>query len=92
MEWTKTWYSRNTFVSFDASVKWAYYADQMREAHSQWRISNAPHEPALKVHTAWDLGINDTTNIWFFQIYWKEVRIMTTTKCQEKVSLIMSMC
>lgn len=64
------------FVSFDASVKWAYYADQMREARSQWRISNVPHEPALKVHTAWDLGINDTTAIWFFQIYGKEVRII----------------
>ena len=62
------------FVSFDASVKWAYYADQMREARSQWRISNVPHEPALKVHTAWDLGINDTTAIWFFQIYGKEVQ------------------
>ena len=64
------------FVSFDASVKWAYYADQMRDARSQWRISNVPHEPALKVHTAWDLGINDTTAIWFFQIYGKEVRII----------------
>ena len=46
------------FVSFDASVKWAYYADQMRDARSQWRISSVPHEPTLQVHTAWDLGIN----------------------------------
>ena len=64
------------FVSFDASVKWAYYADQMRDARSQWRISSVPHEPTLQVHTAWDLGINDTTAIWFFQIYGKEVRII----------------
>ena len=64
------------FVSFDASVKWAYYADQMREARSQWRISSVPYDPILQVHTAWDLGMNDTTAIWFFQIFWKEVRLI----------------
>ena len=31
MEWTKTWYSRNTLLALTFSVKWAYYADQMRE-------------------------------------------------------------
>jgi hypothetical protein len=27
-----------------------------------------PYDPALDVHTAWDLGINDQTSIWFAQV------------------------
>ena len=62
------------FVSFEASIKGAYYADQIREARKEWRISKVPYDPALDTYTAWDLWFNDTTAIWFFQIHWKEVR------------------
>ena len=62
------------FVSFEASVKWAYYADQIRDARKEWRISRIPYEETLPVHTFWDLGMNDTTAIWFVQFLWKEVR------------------
>ncbi len=27
-----------------------------------------PHEPELPVHTAWDLGMSDSTAIWFIQV------------------------
>ena len=64
------------FCSFEASIKGAYYADQLREARTQGRISKVPFEPSLDVYTVWDLGINDTTAIWFFQILWKEVRLI----------------
>ena len=62
------------FVSFEASVKWAYYADQIRDARKEWRISRIPYEETLPVHTFWDLGMNDTTAIWFVQFLGKEVR------------------
>lgn len=62
------------FVSFEASIKWAYYADQIREARKEWRISKVPYDPVLDTYTAWDLWFNDTTAIWFFQIHGKEVR------------------
>ena len=64
------------FVSFEASVKWAFYADQIRDARKEWRISLVPHEITLPVFTFWDLGINDTTAIWFVQIFWKEIRVI----------------
>ncbi len=35
-----------------------------------------PYEPLLPVHTAWDLGIGDSTAIWFFQVAGKEVRVI----------------
>ena len=41
------------FVSFEASVKWAYYADQIRDARKEWRISRIPYEETLPVHTFW---------------------------------------
>lgn len=64
------------YVSFEASVKGAYYADQIREARKEWRIWRVPHDPVLDVYTAWDIGMNDTTAIWFFQIIGKEVRMI----------------
>ncbi len=64
------------FCSFEASVKGAYYADQMREARTQGRIGKVPYEPTLEVHTHWDLGINDTTAIWFWQAVHWEFRII----------------
>jgi hypothetical protein len=55
------------FISFEASVKGAYYADQMREARKSGRIGKVPYDESLQVYTHWDLGINDTTAIWFWQ-------------------------
>jgi phage terminase large subunit len=28
------------------------------------------------VHTAWDLGMDDSTSIWFFQMFGKEIRVV----------------
>ena len=35
-----------------------------------------PYDPLLPVHTAWDLGIGDSTAIWFFQVARTEVRVI----------------
>jgi phage terminase large subunit len=35
-----------------------------------------PYEPMVPVHTAWDLGLSDSTAIWFFQIVGKEIRVI----------------
>lgn len=45
----------------------AIYAPQMRIARKQGRITKVPYQPALEVHTFWDLGRNDATAIWFMQ-------------------------
>ena len=41
----------------------------MAEADDNGKITRVPYDPALPVHTAWDLGINDSTAIWFAQVY-----------------------
>jgi phage terminase large subunit len=35
-----------------------------------------PYDEALDVFTVWDLGINDSTAIWFWQVLGKEIRII----------------
>lgn len=64
------------YCSFDAGLSGAYYEKQMADLERAERIINIPYEPALEVHTAWDLGINDTTAIWIFQEARDGVRII----------------
>ena len=61
-------------VDFDAAAPGAYYAGLLGEAERAGRIGRVPFDPALKVDTAWDLGIDDYTAIWFFQQVGREVR------------------
>jgi hypothetical protein len=61
-------------VDFDAAAPGAYYAGLLGEAERDGRIGRVPYDPALKVDTAWDLGIDDYTAVWFFQQVGREVR------------------
>jgi hypothetical protein len=63
-------------VDFDAAAPGAYYAGLISEAERAGRIGRVPYDPALKVDTAWDLGIDDYTAIWFFQQAGREVRVI----------------
>lgn len=62
---------REYYCSFDAAIAGAYYGVQMAQALEQGRISNVPLMPTHEVYTAWDLGRNDQTSIWFFQVVGK---------------------
>ncbi len=61
-------------VAFDAAAPGAYFGEGLRQAEAEGRICRVPHDPGLKVDTAWDLGIDDYTAIWFFQQTGREVR------------------
>ncbi|WP_308586613.1 terminase large subunit domain-containing protein [uncultured Desulfovibrio sp.] len=54
--------------SFSAAIKGAYYATLLDEAESAGRIRDILIDPAMPVNTAWDLGMDDSTAIWFFQV------------------------
>lgn len=45
----------------------SYYARLLADAERQGRIGDYPYNPARPVRTAWDLGIDDYTAIWFIQ-------------------------
>jgi phage terminase large subunit len=54
--------------SFNAPNSGSYYGKLLDAAERDQRITQVPHDPALKVWTAWDLGIDDSTAIWCCQI------------------------
>ena len=54
--------------SFAAAVRGSYYAPLLDAADREGRVCPVPHAPELPVHTAWDLGMDDATAIWFFQV------------------------
>ncbi|MGH6961436.1 MAG: hypothetical protein ACREE7_13195 [Dongiaceae bacterium] len=69
-------YAQEFECSFDAPATGAYYGRSISDAEAQGRIGAVPWEPELPVHTAWDLGIGDSTAIWFCQQAGREVRLI----------------
>ena len=69
-------YAQEFECSFDAAVPGAYYATLLGQAEAEGRIGAVPWEPKLPVHSAWDLGIGDSTAIWFFQLAGLEIRLI----------------
>jgi phage terminase large subunit len=70
-------YAQEFECSFEASVKGAIYAREILAARESGRIARVPYDPALPVDTDWDLGIGDSTAIWFSQtLYTGEVRLI----------------
>ena len=55
------------YCSWDSGSVGAYYTRQITEAHIEGRISNFEIKKNLKVLTFWDIGIGDSTAIWFLQ-------------------------
>ena len=69
-------YAQEFECSFEASVRGAVYAKELAQARADERVRNVPYDPLLPVHTAWDLGIGDSTAIWFAQQVGAELRII----------------
>lgn len=64
------------FCSFDMGQDGFFYAAILDKLRLKGQIGTVPWEPNHKVHTAWDLGINDPTVIIFFQIIGATVHII----------------
>lgn len=46
----------------------SYYARHIAAAEKEGRVGYFPHDPRLPVYTSWDLGVDDYTAIWFWQV------------------------
>jgi phage terminase large subunit len=62
--------------SFEAAIQGAYYGTEMQLATEAKRVGVVPYEPSVAVVTAWDLGMSDSTAIWFAQRVGQEMRII----------------
>jgi len=82
-------YPHTPEAAFAAVKDGTYYAKQWRaEGHVYGAIDPTTKEqlltnnrerlydPALPVHTAWDLGVNDVMVVVFFQVFGREIRVV----------------
>lgn len=46
------------YCSFTAPMTGAYFAEEMKRAHKENRITKVPYDPLLPVFTRWDIGLN----------------------------------
>lgn len=61
---------------FNAGLVGAYFAKELAKAEKDQRITQVAYDPMLPVDTYWDLGLNDTTAIWFVQSFRGQHRVI----------------
>jgi hypothetical protein len=69
-------YEQEFLCSFEAAILGAYYGQEMRRITDLGRITDIEYDPMFPCHTAWDLGFNDSTSIWWFQVVHGEIRVL----------------
>lgn len=69
-------YAQEYDCSFESALVGSYYGAYLNRAEKAGRIGNIPIDRAALVHTAWDLGVSDSTAIWFIQCVGKERRLI----------------
>ncbi|MGE3710032.1 MAG: terminase family protein [Hyphomicrobiaceae bacterium] len=69
-------YQQEFECSFDAAIQGSYYGALLNELEGKGRMRELPHNPEYGVYTAWDLGVGDSTAIWFCQLAGKDVHLI----------------
>jgi hypothetical protein len=77
------------YCSFTSGVVGSYFADKLSIMRKEGMIGDYPYDPALPVHTWWDLGVQKSGNaIWFIQIHGLLIHVIDFYENQEpKVGL-----
>lgn len=55
------------YCSFNRGSEGSYYGKLIQQARDENRIWRFQTYPGRPIHTCWDIGIGDSTAIWFFQ-------------------------
>lgn len=58
------------------AVEGAVFAEELRKAAEEQRLTKVPVQVGVPVQTFWDLGQSDNTAIWFIQIVGMEYRVI----------------
>ena len=69
-------YDQEFECSWVANVPGAIYGKELQEVLEEKRITKVPYDPYSKVHTFWDLGIGDSTAIWFVQTEGRAINVI----------------
>lgn len=69
-------YAAEYECSWAAPTVGAYYGQLIEQLQQNGCIGNVPYDRAKRVYTGWDLGVGDSTAIWFAQLIGEEVNII----------------
>lgn len=69
-------YQQEFECSFEASIIGAIWGVELRLLTDAGRITKVECDNLFPVHTAWDLGYNDATAIWWYQVVHGEIRVL----------------
>lgn len=64
---TQAEFDQEWYLSPEAAIKGAIFGTLIAAARKEGRIGRVPYDPTVRVDTAWDLGVGDSTAIWFVQ-------------------------
>lgn len=64
------------YCSFDRGVEGSYYGRIIHKLRDAGNICTVHHDEYAKVYTAWDIGIGDSTSIWWFQVVRQEIHFI----------------
>src|SRR6516164_333527 len=70
------YFKQEYFCEFSAPILGAVYADALKYMEAEQRICPLKIEPGTPVHTAWDLGVSDSTAIWFIQAIGRDYHLI----------------
>jgi len=73
---SKDLYEQEFECSFQAAITGSYYGKIIEELEESDRITDVPYDENLKTETWWDLGLKDSTAIWFVQRLQNQLRII----------------
>lgn len=54
--------------AFESANEGLYYGAQIAKLRANGGVCKVPYDDSLPVHTSWDIGLDDYTSIWCFQI------------------------
>ena len=69
-------YAQEFECSWVANVPGTIFGKELQAAQEAGRVGNVPYDPAHRVDTWWDLGIGDSTAIWFTQNVSRAVHVI----------------
>lgn len=61
---------------YEISSEASYYGKWIKDAEDHGRIGDFPYLPNFRVQTAWDIGVDDYTAVWFIQECGDHVRVL----------------
>jgi hypothetical protein len=79
-EMTRAEFEQEYECSWSAAIRGAYFAEEIQKAEGEGRILPVSYDESFPVITSWDLGIGDSTVIWFYQRVGSEIRVIN---CRE---------